>query len=88
MELINYMEEVVKRAFEDLSREEPYRNIHFTEKMKLDICAYALNHLPPRYIVTQKGHLYTRLNELRQQFQTDLVVELTKAIQQIQANPR
>ena len=88
MELINYMEEVVKRVFEDLTKEYPYRDKNFTEKMKLDIYAYTLNHLPPRYIVSEKGHLYTRLNELQQQFQTDLVVELTKAIQIVTTNPR
>ena len=88
MELVNYMEEVVKRVFQELTSGEPYRDIQFTEKMKLDIYAYTLNHLPPRYIVTEKGHLYTRLNELQQQFQTDLVVEITKAIQQVKANPR
>ena len=88
MDLINYMEEVVKRTFVDLIKEDPYKNIEFTEKMKMDIFAYALNHLPPKYLVTEKGHLYTRLNELKQQFQTDVVVELTKAIQQIQAHPR
>jgi competence protein ComFB len=88
MELVNYMEEVVKRVFQELTADEPYRGVQFSEKMKLDIYAYTLNHLPPRYIVTEKGHLYTRLNELQQQFQTDLVVEITKAIQHVQANPR
>ena len=88
MELVNYMEEVVARVFDELTQSPPYLEVSFSEKMKMDICAYALNHLPPRYVVTDKGHLYTRVNELKQQFQTDVVVELTKAIERVQANPR
>jgi competence protein ComFB len=88
MQLINYMEEAIKRVLEELLVEESYSDIKFTEKMKLDILAYALNRLPSRYIVSEKGHLYTRVDELRQQFKTDIVVELSKAIHQIRANPR
>jgi len=88
MQLINFMEEAVKRVLEELLTEEPYSEIKFTEKMKLDIIAYSLNRLPSRYIVSEKGHLYTRVDELRQQFKTDIVVELSKAIDHVKANPR
>jgi competence protein ComFB len=82
------MEEAVKRSFEEMLLGESYRSTHLTEKMKLDILAYTLNHLPPRYVVTEKGHLYTRANELQQQFQTDIIVELSNAIEYIRVRPR
>lgn len=88
MDLVNYMEEAVKRSLEELLVESAYENIGLNEKDKLDVMAYCLNHLPPRYVVTEKGHLYNRVNELKQQFKTDIVVELSKAIEYIKANPR
>jgi len=66
-----------------------HRHVHVAdnERMRLDVMAYALNRLPPKYVATQRGHVYTRVQELRQQFRTDIVVELTKALQLVMANP-
>lgn len=88
MHLINFMEEAVKRSFDELLQDQNYSTLQLDEKMKMDILAYSLNHLPPRYVVTEKGHLYTRVDELKQQFQTDILVELSKAIKLVKANPR
>jgi competence protein ComFB len=88
MQLVNFMEEAVKRVLEDLLKDPPYQSNSFDEKTKLDIMAYTLNHLPARYVVSEKGHLYTRVDELRQQFKTDIIVELTRAINQVKSHPR
>ena len=88
MNLLNYMEEAVKRTLEEVLSQPAYEGMPFTEKERLDVCALALNHLPPRYVVTEKGHLFTRVEELKHQFKTDIIVELTKAIRQIKENPR
>jgi competence protein ComFB len=88
LQLSNFMEDAVKNALEEMLRTEPYRSSGFDEKMKLDIMAYALNRLPPKYVVSEKGHLFTRVNELRHQFNTDIVVELSKAIEYVKAHPR
>lgn len=88
MQILNYMEMIVKRTLDELLEDTAYRQADFSEKVKMDILAYALNHLPPRYVVTEKGHLYTRLDELKQQFRTDILVELSKAIKHVKANPR
>ena len=88
MQLANFMEEIVEKTLVELLQDQAYRSLNLDEKAKLDILAYALNQLPPRYAVTEKGLLYTRLNELKQQFTTDIIVELTKAIKLVQANPR
>jgi len=86
--LVNFMEEAIKNCLEELLASAPYNSTRFEEKEKLDVMAYALNRLPPRYVVTEKGHLYTRVDELKQQFKTDIVVELSKAIKHVKANPR
>jgi len=88
MPLVNFMEAAVALTLEELLSESRYKNLHLTEKVKLDILAYTLNRLPCRYVVTDKGHLYARTDELRQQFKTDIVVELSKAIEYITAHPR
>ncbi|MDD5668886.1 MAG: late competence development ComFB family protein [Candidatus Omnitrophica bacterium] len=48
---------------------------------------WALNRLPPNYVVTEKGRLYTKLSEQGIQFKADVVKELTKAIQRVSKNP-
>lgn len=86
--LVNYMEEAVQSILEEMLAEEAYARVNADEKTRLDVMAYALNRLPPKYVATPRGHLYTRVQELRQQFRTDIVVELTKAIEHVLANPR
>ena len=88
MRLVNYMQDAVGQALEGLLLEPAYRDLHLTEKARLDILAIALNHLPSRYVVTDKGHVFARTNELRHQFKTDSVVELTKAIKHVISHPR
>ncbi len=88
MELVNYMEEATKRSLDELLECAEYVDYKITEKQKLDILACALNQLPARYLVSEKGYLYTRADELKQQFKTDIIVELTKAILKVKANPR
>ena len=34
------------------------------EKCRLDVAALALNYLPPHYVVTEKGELYSKISSL------------------------
>jgi len=58
------------------------------EKCLLDIMAIALNELPPKYVVTRKGEMYTKLWVLRQQLDVDIISALTKAAAAVGKNPR
>lgn len=85
-ELKNYMEKmVVKNMESQLSTRE---DICKCERCKLDILAYALNHLPAKYVVTDKGSIYTRLEELEVQLNADITREVLKAIELVKANKR
>ena len=82
MLLKNYMEELVFNMIEDLSK-------------KISICtcqkciaAIALNELPPKYVVTEKGELYSKLEILKQQFEVDIVSSVTKAIEKVGNHPQ
>jgi competence protein ComFB len=80
------MEDIVRDTLENLisGRED----ICKCPKCKLDIVAWALNRLPPKYVVTDKGRMYTKLKEQEIQFRADVVQELTKAISRISKGPQ
>lgn len=87
MELYNILEFEVKQTLEYLLKNN--NDIGCScDHCKNDIMAIALNSLPPKYIVTDKGLLYTKLANFNQQFNTDIVTALAKAIKQVNDNPR
>ena len=63
-------------------------NVCTCDKCLLDIAAIALNDLPPKYIVTEKGELYSKIDTLRQQFEVDVIAAITKAAVLVKRNPR
>lgn len=81
----NYMEEavfsVMKEVLDDI-------NVCTCDKCILDIAAIALNDLPPKYIVSEKGELYSKINTLKQQFDVDIIAAVTKAAVIVKKNPR
>jgi len=54
----------------------------------LDISAVALNNLPPKYVVSKRGELFTRLAMLQHQFDVDIVAQLSKAAEIVAKKPR
>jgi competence protein ComFB len=61
-QLKNFIEEVVFLVMKDIVKD---INVCTCEKCSLDIAAIALNDLPPKYIVSEKGELYSRIDGLR-----------------------
>ena len=80
----NYMEEIVLSAVDDILKDIKMCNC---AKCKLDIAAKALNDLPPQYIVTQKGEIYSKINNLKNQFEVDVISAITKAAILVKRNP-
>lgn len=83
--LKNYMEEVVDSKLNKLLDS---IDMCRCEKCKLDIKAIALNKLPPRYVVTDKGNSYSKLNEMEMQFEVDVETAIIKAAMIVGKNPR
>ena len=81
----NYMEEVVYMLLPEILRD---INACKCPKCTLDIAAMALNQLPPKYIVTEKGELYSKISTLRQQFEVDVISAITKAAVLVKRSPR
>lgn len=81
----NYMEEVVDKLIPSIL--ENYDDICKCSKCIDDIKAIALNNLPAKYISTEKGMVYTKLNELSDQFNTNVIKEIVLAINIVSKNP-
>ena len=79
------MEEIVDKLAPEVL--DTYENICKCPKCVNDIKALTLNKLPPRYVVCEKGLLYTKANEMFIQFKTDIIKELTLSIEVVSKNP-
>ena len=79
----NYMENIVFDMIDKvLARFEGCK----CEKCRSDIAAYALNHLPPRYIVSNE--VYTKINTLHQQFDVDVMAQISAGARLVMGSPR
>jgi len=85
VQIKNYMEEIVFNLMKDVLED---INMCTCEKCLLDIGAIALNDLPPKYIVSEKGELYSKVNALKQQFEVDVIAAITKAAVLVKRKPR
>lgn len=81
----NYMEEVVFNQMKEILTD---MNVCTCEKCLLDIAAIALNTLPPKYVVTEKGMLYSKVDSLGQQFDVDVIAAITRAAVIVKRSPR
>lgn len=81
----NYMEEVVFSVIEEVLDD---INMCKCDKCLMDIAAIALNDLPPKYVVTEQGELFSKLNLLKQQFEVDVIAAITKAAVLVKRNPK
>ncbi len=85
IQLKNYMEDIVNMLIDHVLKDV---DVCKCRKCMLDITAMALNQLPPKYIVTEKGELFSKINTLRQQFEVDVVSAITKASVVVKGMPR
>lgn len=58
------------------------------ELCKADVAAYALNHLPPRYIRTDAGRMLVEIHSYEVQFRADVLSALGQAVKVVQEHPR
>ncbi|MCK4810285.1 MAG: late competence development ComFB family protein [Candidatus Omnitrophica bacterium] len=86
MEFHNYMEDIVLSILDSVLLD--IGGVCDCERCKLDITALALNNLLPKYVVSHKGRVYTKLAELEFQFKADVVKEITKAVEVVKKNPQ
>ncbi|MDR1687943.1 MAG: late competence development ComFB family protein [Clostridiales bacterium] len=81
----NFMEDMVADTIDSVIKN---MDICDCEKCRMDITAIALNSLPPKYVVTRKGQLFTKLSVLQHQFDADLISAISKAAVIVSERPR
>ena len=84
--LMNYMEMIVEKNM--AGQLTGRKDICKCERCRLDVFAHALNHLPSKYVVTEKGSIYTKLSEMEYQLNADVTREVFKAIEVVRKNKR
>ena len=82
----NYMEDAVIEELNGVL--DQLKGVCKCEKCREDMVAWALNQLHSKYVVTDLGHVYTKLNQLKTQAKADIVVQLMDAAKMVKANPR
>lgn len=81
----NFMEEVVENLIDSVIKD---MDICKCEICRADIIALALNELEPKYFVSEKGRVFTKLNYLNPQFEIDATATITKAAETVDKNRR
>lgn len=85
MEVKNVMEEMVLECVD--------KNIGKLQccscpQCKADIAAYVLNHIPPRYVATEKGKLFTKVEQMGGDMRTEIMVQVIRAAEIVRNSPR
>lgn len=82
--LKNYMETLLLEKLDEVIDE---LDCCKCEKCRMDIMSYALNRLPPKYVATYEGQVYSKLDTLTVQYEADLMCALYQAARIVCSNP-
>lgn len=85
MEMHNLLEEEVIRTVNSQLKET--KIACDCDRCRMDIVAITLNNLTPKYVVSEKGRLYGKINNMTYQHNADIVKEVAKAIIIVGENP-
>jgi len=80
--LRNFMEDIV---IDKLERTMTTLRCCECERCKKDVMAYALNELPPAYMVTEPEDLEATIKQLRKTYEVKVTSALIKAVQKVKA---
>ena len=84
LSLRNHMEEVV---FNQMKSVLNGVDVCKCEKCSMDIAAIVLNELPAKYVVTDKGVLFSKIDALQSQFEIGVTAAIVRAAQIVQKKP-
>lgn len=80
----NVMETIVEEKYEQIV---DTLDCCHCNHCRADIVAYALNHLPTKYVVTNKGELFAKYATLGEQYRIDILSALAKAASIVKEHP-
>lgn len=85
LEMRNYMESMIRDRMPAVLAGMP--SVCMCERCDMDRLAYALNKMPPKYVVTPMGKMYAKVAQLQVQFEADIVRAITDAAMLVEQNP-
>ena len=83
--LVNIVEDFVRRKVKEAMKEAQMCQCTLCE---LNVCAIALNALPPRYVTTQKGHLLAQVSLMNPDYQQEVSIQISNALTIVNDNLR
>lgn len=86
MEYRNYMEVIVEEKMDEILSK--YPSCCKCEQCRHDIAVIALNHLRPRYVSTEKGQIFARIEEMNSRSEVEVIRQLIQAVETVMAHPR
>lgn len=58
------------------------------DRCKADIISYALNRLAPRYVSTDRGRVFVKVNTMSSQFEIDILTAIYEGADVVKKHPR
>ncbi len=83
--LLNIVEDMVRQKVNELIKD---MEMCDCSQCRMSASAVALNHLPSHYVTTEKGELLGALEDTSVNYQTNVTVEVVKALQFVKEHPR
>jgi len=80
----NIMEDLVDGKLNELMRS---ANMCCCDRCRADVKAFALNMLPPRYVVSVGGDVYSHFEAMNMQSQINIMTAIVSAIRVVRENP-
>jgi len=84
--IFNMMEFIVAEITEDLFLMNSFQ-ICQCDKCKTDVIIMALNKLPARYVITEKGRIFTEIETCKSQYKVDVLKAVIESIETVRARP-
>ncbi|SHE33654.1 competence protein ComFB [Marinitoga hydrogenitolerans DSM 16785] len=81
---------VLEHLVEDITNEMfsmPNVDMCVCDRCRADVIALALNHLNPKYVVTEKGRIFSELETYTFQMRAEVLTEVLKAMEKVKRKP-
>lgn len=84
--IFNVMEHLVEEITDEMFNM-PNVDMCICDRCKADVIALALNHLSPKYVVSEKGRVFSELENCTFQMRAEVLTEVIKAMEKVKENP-
>ncbi|WP_411678124.1 late competence development ComFB family protein [Caproicibacter sp.] len=85
MKIVNVTESLAEQKLDEII---DFLGCCKCDQCRADIISYALNRLSPKYVSTDIGKAYVKLDTMSSQFEIDLLAALYEAAEKVKKNPR